>query len=72
VINAILYPAAPAAPLPGLQLAVFEGGIRMPPAEVAPQPAQIVETEAPPQPVAAPPVPPKPPVPVYPRRQSRH
>jgi filamentous hemagglutinin family protein len=72
VVNAILASAPPVAPLAGLQLAVVEGGIRMPLPE-APQPVELAETEeAAPEAEAPIPVPPKPPVPVYPRRQSRH
>jgi hypothetical protein len=72
MVNAILASAAPVAPLAGLQLAVVEGGIRMPLPE-APQPVELAEEEeAAPEAEAPVPVPPKPPVPVYPRRQSRH
>jgi hypothetical protein len=73
VVNAILASPPPVAPLAGLQLAVVEGGIRMPLPEAAPQPVELAEAEeAAPEAEAPAPVVPKPPVPVYPRRQSRH
>jgi hypothetical protein len=59
-----------------LQLAVVDGGVRMPPveeAEALPAAEELPAVPEKPAEAVAPPVPPKPPVvPVYPKKQARH
>jgi hypothetical protein len=63
----VTYPIV--APAPGLDLAVVDNGVRMPPYEAAPAPQPVREVVAAPQRAVPPP---PPPVPVYPAKQDRN
>jgi filamentous hemagglutinin family protein len=65
----LLAPWLPASPVVP-QLAVMEGGVRMPAIEIARNDVPVEEEEA--APVAPAPAPVKPVAPVYPRKQARH